>query len=268
MGIKRPVDNGFWTDPKTDEFSQEDKYFMLYLLTNPFTKQLGIYKISIKQAAFQLGYSEDAVNVLLERFESKYKVILFSKETSEVAVINYLRHSVMKGGKPVEDCIRKDMEGVKNKKLIYEVFSRLQGREGLNETVRKIVDAYLINNDIDNDNDNDNDRTVDDSYHDSYHESSKPKRQKPSKHKYGEYKNVLLTDEELKKLQAEFPDWEDRIERLSSYVASHGKSYKSHYATIRNWARKDKEKQAEGNTDGFNAKDTSNSAKRRIGNYI
>jgi hypothetical protein len=270
MGIKRPVDNGFWTDPKTDEFSPEDKYFMLYLLTNPFTKQLGIYKISIKQAAFQLGYSEDAVNVLLERFESKYKVILFSKETSEVAVINYLRHSVMKGGKPVEDCIRKDMEGVKNKKLIYEVFSRLQGREGLNETVRKIVDAYLINNDIDNDidNDNDNDRTVDDSYHESYHESSKPKRQKPSKHKYGEYKNVLLTDEELSKLQAEFPDWEDRIERLSSYVASHGKSYKSHYATIRNWARKDKEKQAEGNNDGFNAKDTSNSAKRRIGNYI
>lgn len=59
------------------------------------------------------------------------------------------------------------------------------------------------------------------------------------KHKYGEYKNVLLTDEELEKLKAEYSDWEERIERLSSYVASHGKSYKSHYATIRNWARKE-----------------------------
>lgn len=65
---------------------------------------------------------------------------------------------------------------------------------------------------------------------------------KPSKHKYGEYNNVLLTDDELDKLKTEYSDWEERIERLSSYVASTGKSYKSHYATIRNWARKDQEK--------------------------
>jgi predicted phage replisome organizer len=71
---------------------------------------------------------------------------------------------------------------------------------------------------------------------------SKPKKSKSSKHKYGEYSNVLLTDEELDKLKAEYTDWEERIERLSSYVASTGKSYKSHYATIRNWARKDAEK--------------------------
>lgn len=70
---------------------------------------------------------------------------------------------------------------------------------------------------------------------------------KPVKHKHGEYNNVLLTDDELDKLKAEYPDWADRIERLSSYVASTGKSYKSHYATIRNWARKDSEK-SKGNT--------------------
>ena len=66
-----------------------------------------------------------------------------------------------------------------------------------------------------------------------------PKKTKPVKHKYGEYNNVLLTDEELEKLKTEYSDYEERIERLSSYVASTGKSYKSHYATIRNWARKD-----------------------------
>ena len=69
-----------------------------------------------------------------------------------------------------------------------------------------------------------------------------PKKTKPVKHKYGEYKNVLLTDEELQKLKTEYSDYEERIERLSSYVASTGKAYKSHYATIRNWARKDAEK--------------------------
>jgi predicted phage replisome organizer len=62
---------------------------------------------------------------------------------------------------------------------------------------------------------------------------------KPVKHKYGEYQNVLLTDDELEKLKTEYFDIDERIERLSSYIASTGKKYKSHYATIRNWARND-----------------------------
>lgn len=74
-------------------------------------------------------------------------------------------------------------------------------------------------------------------------EETPPKPSKPSKHKHGEYANVLLTDEELDKLKEEFPqDWCIRIERLSEYIASTGKSYKSHLATIRAWARKDKDK--------------------------
>lgn len=64
---------------------------------------------------------------------------------------------------------------------------------------------------------------------------------KKIKHKHGEYNNVLLTDEEFKKLAAEFPDLPQRIDNLSGYIASTGKAYKSHYATIRNWARKEKE---------------------------
>ena len=51
-----------------------------------------------------------------------------------------------------------------------------------------------------------------------------------------------MTDEELDKLKDEYIDWQERIENLSSYVASTGKSYKSHYATIKNWARKDQVK--------------------------
>ena len=67
------------------------------------------------------------------------------------------------------------------------------------------------------------------------------KDKKPVKHKHGEYKNVLLTDEELEKLRGLFPtDLQERIERLSEYIASSGKTYKSHYATIRSWANRDK----------------------------
>ena len=59
--------------------------------------------------------------------------------------------------------------------------------------------------------------------------------------KYGEYENVLLSDDELEKLKAEFSDWQERIERLSAYIASTGKSYKSHFATIRTWAKRDEQ---------------------------
>lgn len=72
-------------------------------------------------------------------------------------------------------------------------------------------------------------------------ESAPAKKKRAVRHKYGEYNNVLLTDEQMAKLQAEFTDWPERIERLSSYMASTGKSYKDHLATIRNWAKKDQQ---------------------------
>ena len=66
------------------------------------------------------------------------------------------------------------------------------------------------------------------------------KAPKAVRHKYGSYNNVLLSDEDMGKLQDEFPmDWPGRIERLSEYIASTGKKYKNHLATIRAWARKD-----------------------------
>lgn len=62
---------------------------------------------------------------------------------------------------------------------------------------------------------------------------------------YGRYANVKLTDVDLSKLKTEFPaDWQERIDRLSTYMDSTGKSYKNHLATIRNWARRDAERAA------------------------
>lgn len=66
-------------------------------------------------------------------------------------------------------------------------------------------------------------------------------RENPTRRRYGQYQNVFLTDEELRTVQEEFSDWESRIERLSDYIETSGKKYKSHLAVIRSWARKDKE---------------------------
>lgn len=65
-----------------------------------------------------------------------------------------------------------------------------------------------------------------------------PKKE-AEKHKYGEYKNVLLSDEEAQKLKDLLPNMEEMVERLSEYIASTGKKYKSHYATLRAWNRRE-----------------------------
>lgn len=244
MGINRMVNTSFWTDGKVDEFTPEDKYFMLYLLTNPYTTQLGIYEISIKQAAFQIGYSEETFIALIERFENKYKMIRFSKETNEIAIKNFLRHSIVKGGKPVEDCIKKEMLRVKNRSLLDYIFKYLLEREGLNKTVKKVISDYFNENDKDNDKDNDNDnerivpRIVDESYPDS-----------SNKHPKGEFQHVLLSDEEEDKLieryGLEFAL--KAITFLDEYIEEKGYKSDSHYLTITRWvidAVKEREEKA------------------------
>ena len=75
-------------------------------------------------------------------------------------------------------------------------------------------------------------------------EKVRPETGHPS-HTYGHYQNVFLTDGELADLQANFPAvWEQYIEKLSEYMASTGKRYQSHAATIRRWAGEDAKKAA------------------------
>ena len=61
----------------------------------------------------------------------------------------------------------------------------------------------------------------------------------------GRYQNVLLSDGELSELQTDFPAvWQEYIKRLSEYMASTGRTYKSHAATIRRWIADDRRKAA------------------------
>lgn len=58
---------------------------------------------------------------------------------------------------------------------------------------------------------------------------------KASKHKYGEYKHVLLKDEELQKLQKDYSNWEELIKYLDEYIEMKGYKAKSHYLAIKKW---------------------------------
>ena len=85
--------------------------------------------------------------------------------------------------------------------------------------------------------------------HDKEHEQErehdhdhKKNNKRPSRHRYGVYENVLLSDEERDGLKEEFRDFDKRVDALSEYMESSGRTYKNHCATIRTWARREKEK--------------------------
>ena len=84
----------FWTDPKvSDDFTPEDKYFYLYLFTNPHTNLCGCYEVGKKQVSWETGYSIDTIERLLDRFEKIHRVIRFSEETKEVLLINWHKYN-------------------------------------------------------------------------------------------------------------------------------------------------------------------------------
>lgn len=59
----------------------------------------------------------------------------------------------------------------------------------------------------------------------------------------GKFHNVILSDQEFSKLKEEIPDQLGfYIDRLSTYISSTGKEYKSHAATILKWAQEDRRK--------------------------
>lgn len=56
----------------------------------------------------------------------------------------------------------------------------------------------------------------------------------------GKYHNVSLSSAELDALKRDLPEkWQYYIDRLSCHMASSGKTYQNHAATIYKWAQED-----------------------------
>ena len=166
----------------------------------------------------QVGASMDDLNLLVAKrfildFDSGVIVIKHWR------VHNYIQKDRYKGSKYIDEkaCLTIDERGVYTECIQDVSILDTQDRLELGK------DSIELDKDIDN-----------------ISPSATPK---PTKHKYGEHENVLLSDEEYAKLQEKLPyDYEMWIETLSEGIARKGYKYKSHYLAILNWARNDKQK--------------------------
>ena len=72
---KRIVDTAFWEQGTVvDQYTPEDKYFMLYLLTNKNYSLIGIYTLPPRLAVFDMGYSAETIEYLIQRFEKSMEL--------------------------------------------------------------------------------------------------------------------------------------------------------------------------------------------------
>ena len=130
MAIFRHVQTAFWKDPKIiEDMTPEDRLFFLYILTNPSTTQIGVYNITKKQMAFELGYSIEVINSLVNRFENQHNVIRYNEETREICIINWGKYNLNKGGKPIIDCVKKEVSQVKDKSLLKIIADKIEKHE-------------------------------------------------------------------------------------------------------------------------------------------
>ena len=114
MAIYRTVSLSFWTDSKVDDdFTPEDKYFMLYLLTNPHTKISGCYEIGIKQFERETGYNSDTIERLIKRMEDVHNVIRYCKETKEVLILNWNKYNWCGNSSKLLLAVHKEAEKIK-----------------------------------------------------------------------------------------------------------------------------------------------------------
>lgn len=162
----RLVYTEFWQDPKVmEEMTPEDKYFYLYLLTNPCTNMIGIYRIVKKQMAFDLGYSIESINSLMDRFINYHKLIKYNNESKELCIIHYGKYNLNRGGKPMLDCIKKDLSKVRDVSFISDMVVHVK-----NQSIKTFICDYLSN--IYND-------TSDDTYTNSERQGDKTINHKP-----------------------------------------------------------------------------------------
>ena len=128
MAKYRPIQTCFWEDTKVlDEMDCMDRYFYLYLLTNPHVNQCGCYEISVTQIANESGIEKKEVLKLLDRFENELKVIKQCPKTKEILLVNFYKYNWTTSPK-VKTCIEKEISMIKSQDLkgyIYPILKKI-----------------------------------------------------------------------------------------------------------------------------------------------
>jgi hypothetical protein len=123
------LSNDFWKDPELVGLTSDERYFYMYLLTNRQTTQIGIYKISMSKIAFDMEFSLDSVEFLMERFAEDHQLIRYNAETREIAIKNWGKYILRFEGEESIDSMISEFYEVEDLSLIEFVLPSLKRQQ-------------------------------------------------------------------------------------------------------------------------------------------
>lgn len=121
MAIYRQIHIDFWQDELVADFTPEDKYFFLYLMTNSRTTQSGVYRINIRMMSFDLGWDKTTVEKMLDRFV-KYGRIKYNESENEIFIVNWLKYNSARSPK-VASVIDRQLLDIKTEEFKQDVIT-------------------------------------------------------------------------------------------------------------------------------------------------
>lgn len=222
MSKFRQIQTSFWSDTYIqEEMTAEDKYFYLYLMTNEFTTQIGIYPITKKQMSFDLGYSLESVQALLQRFETYHKLIKYDTETREIILLKWAENNLNVGGKPVQDLIKKEISQVKNKDFLFLMFENCP-ENSLKTFIASLLENYKKTNNFNTSYESSNDSLNDTGAINNKEEiinnnkeliKEKNIKKEKSKNEVETYINNLDLDDDYKQLLFKYVEYRKSIKK-------------------------------------------------------
>ena len=162
-------------------------------------------------------------------FESFYKAIARMKRKSDQAdTFMLMSRLALYGEEPDLDKVSEQVASALE--LIVPVIQSCNNKAANRKTNENKTEQIKTNQNkteqIANDKDKERDKEKE-------NDNKKEKRKK-----YGEYGHVLLTDAELEKLKARYPEtWQKNIDILDKGIELHGYKYKNHYLAILKWSK-------------------------------
>jgi len=144
MGLYRNISINFWNDSKIDDdFTPEDKYFYLYLITNPHTNICGCYEIGKKQMERETGYTWDTIAILIERMQNVHNVIRYDDKNKEILILNWGKYNWSRSEK-VRTAVYGVSSGIKTKGFKEYIRNRID--EKVNYSSENKADTSISDN--------------------------------------------------------------------------------------------------------------------------
>lgn len=135
------VSRSFWDSEKMndDTLTNQDRYFMLYLLTNTAQNMIGCFQIQYRKVTFDTHLSKTQISESLDRLK-EVGAIELSGNRDEVLVYGWLIYSIGSGGATNVQRMLRDAAGVRDRILVKQLYHYYNDRfSRLSATARTFI---------------------------------------------------------------------------------------------------------------------------------